>query len=194
MKPLWLILLTVLLASCGGDSQTDRAVPRRYAYPRASLYSPEYVSMEGSPALKLNRSTTVTADSTLANGTRWLTAFYPRYNGSLYATVRHTSPAELPSVISNRMERISLNAGSGSVENISFESAGGLFHCELFMSRSESVSPVQFLAYNRAGDTVAYGTFNFSPDVDVTRTDSLAPVVNAVREDITELLKHLDDK
>lgn len=186
--------LMALMVSCGGGGDGDSAVPRRYAYPRAALYPPEYRATGGTPELSLNSGAVIVADSVLENGSRWVTVDYPRYNGKVYITFLATSPAEFPRELENRMERIGLNAGAGSMESVTVPSAGGGFRGELFAARGESVSPVQFLAYNKELTLLTFGTFNFRQGVDVSRTDSLAPVVNAVRDDMIHLLKHLDDK
>lgn len=194
MKTAALLIPLLMLTACGGATDGDAPVPRRYAYPRPNLYTEEYQIIDGNPSLELNRGAAISSDSIHSNGARWLTIDYPLYNGTVYATFLSTTPAEFPSEIENRLERISLNAGSGSVENLSFTSEGGDFHCELFTARGESVNPVQFLAYNSGHTLVAYGTFNFNREVEVSRTDSLAPVVNSIRRDMTHLLKHLDGK
>ncbi|MDE7153671.1 MAG: hypothetical protein K2O00_04400 [Muribaculaceae bacterium] len=192
-KVLLIALMALMMISCGGG-ESENAVPRRYAYPRPALYPQTYVSAGGAPSLSLNAGAEIVADSLLNNGSRWVTVDYPHYNGSIYITFLATTPAEFHREFENRMERIGLNAGAGSMESVTVASEGGGFRGELFSTRGESVSPVQFLAYNKDLTLLTYGTFNFRQGVDVTRTDSLAPVINAVRNDMIHLLKHLDDK
>ncbi|MDE6265898.1 MAG: hypothetical protein K2M07_00915 [Muribaculaceae bacterium] len=193
MKPLQLLLpLLVLLCSCGGETASDRPVPRRHAYPRPMLYPREYVSAGGSPAIDINSSAAVRTDSVNSAGARWVTVDYPAYDGTIYMTFLPTTPSQFASAMDNRLERIGLNAGGGSMENLSFSSDDHGFSCELFTSRGETVSPVQFLAYDEGHTLLAYGTFNFNPGVDVAQTDSLAPIVNALRLDMLHLLKSLN--
>ena len=187
-----LLPLMVLLASCSGSGNADKPVPRRHAYPRIHLYTNDYQNIGGVPSLEINRSAIITSDSVRAGGSRWLTLSYPHYNGAAYLTFLPTTPENFSAAVDNRLERIGLNAGGSSVENISFLSEGEEFHCELFTARGESVSPVQFLAYNNSHTLLGYGTFNFAPGVDLSKTDSVSPVINTVRLDMIHLLKNLD--
>lgn len=189
-----LTLMALTLGACSaGDNGDRQVVPRRYTYHRMNLYPAEYVDIGGKPELFVNAHARVVTDSLRTDGVRWVTVDYPRYDGALFITVTPVKPGDFDRVMENRMERIGLNAGAGSVENISFEAEKGGYICEVFTSRSTSADPVQFLAYAEGRDRLATGSFHFNGPTDQVAVDSIMPVVERVKADVVNMLMQLSD-
>lgn len=178
--------LTLLLAACGGG---ESAVPRPEAFPRANLYDTVYHQLDSVPALfYVNDSTVVVPDDRRSDDARWVTLSYPRYKALMYLTFTPVTPATLDGVVDNRIERMSLNAGSSRSELVELTSEGG-FACRMLTKRSGTVTPVQFLAVSPA--LVVSGALFLQHQASPTSPDSLAPVITAVETDILHALRRL---
>lgn len=176
----------IMLAACGGDRH---AVPRPEAFPRVALYDTVYHKLDSVPALFfVNDSAVVVPDDRPTDGARWVTLSYPRYNALMYLTFTPVTDATVDAVVENRLERMSLNAGSSRTELTELISDGG-FSCQMFTTRSGTVTPVQFLAASPA--LVVSGALFLQHQPTPTSPDSLAPVINAVEADIIYALRRL---
>ncbi len=182
---IWALLAAcaVALSGCsGGSRQAD--VPKPDAWPRVTVYPAAYSrSVDG---FAVNDSALIERGDSAG----WYTLLYPAYGPGtrIYLTVSAVSPTQLPQAIDNRTERMALNAGGGRSELTELESEGG-FACSLLTTRAGTLTPLQFLAYNRWGKMVS-GVL-FIDGAATAAPDSFAPVVDAIERDIVHSLKHL---
>lgn len=191
MKKL-VIIVGALLAlagavSCGGD----RAVPRPQAFARIEPYDSLYHALDSVPVyFAVNDSAVPVPDKRKApDGSRWVTLRYPRYGGArLYLTFTPATPATVGEICLNRMERMSLNAGTGTTEVVELTSEGG-YVCRLFTTPSGTVTPLQILAVSPR--MVVSGALFLEDAAGQSSPDSLAPIVDAVGRDLLHALKTL---
>ena len=171
--------------SCSGDVAT----PLQRAYPRAALYDTVYVKAEGFPVrFDVNARVDLRRDSVRQG---WFDIVYPGYFGAsvVNCTLLEASGDALHDAIDNRIERMSLNAGGLHGEAVTLRSDGG-WRCELIVTPSSRVIPVQFLAEN--GRYLLTGTYNIPADAGTFDPDSAAPYIDAVSHDMIRLLKSLE--
>lgn len=191
MRTLAALVTVATLAACWqGCSRREGATPRRRAFPRIEVADTVYRRLAGvEPAIEVNASAAVAADSVIGDGSRWLTLTYPQYPGAkLYMTVTPVADARrLREVLDNRAERMALNSGGNTTELTELTTAGG-FNAQLLVTPAGTVTPVQFLAYDSAA--VVTGAF-FLPGGGVAAADSLAPVIEAVKTDMLHTLSRL---
>lgn len=182
------LALVVLLNSCDGGG---RAVPRPEGYPRIALYEAVYRSDSIGPVIfESNAGTAVTERRQGADGTGWLTLAYPRYGAILYLTASPATASTLGAIIDNRLERISLNIGGATTELTELTGKGG-WHGRLTLTPSGSATPLQILATSPRGDCVVSGALFLEGAATATSPDSLAPALEAVRDDIIHAVNAL---
>lgn len=182
------VILTVVLGACSGKRGNDAAIPRRQAYPRIEMPAPRYCPVVSAGiTLWVNSS----IDSIATGDDGWITAFYPRHLGTLYVTVNNLSGDEASAAIDNRVERLSMNTGGAPTEIEQVENPAGL-DARLIVTPSGSPTPVQFIATDHRRLLVS-GTI-LLPDAATAPADSLAPVVDMLRRDITHLLVTLNNE
>ncbi len=190
MRRLWfvsIVLLTMIVASCGGDERP--AVPRRYAYPRIETYSQDYKGVTGSGVTFDINSEAITETDSIAGDARWLSLFYPRYNATLYITVTRSTADQIDDVINNRKERMMLNNHSAATKIIG-PFVSDRFTCTALYAPSGSSTPVQFLASDRDRWVVSGAAFFHDPAA-VENADSVRPVVDALMDDVSRLMTTL---
>lgn len=185
-----IIPLAVVLTACssGGDSRT--AVPKPEAWPRVEVYPPDYQPLANAPLhFEANRALQPLPSE---HPGWWFSMAYPRYGATLFITfTKAGSYDEQQQIVANRLERMQMNAGSASSQLTRLTSEGG-FDAQLLTTRHGSSTPVQLLA---VGDGwVVSGAVALSNPADITRPDSLAPVIDAVEADLLHALKHLKQK
>lgn len=183
------VALVGILVGC--SSGNDRGIaPKPEAWPRVETYSPDYGLLDGAPlAFAVNQC--VEEQPTDQPG-RWFSLRYPRYNATLFVTfTRAANGDEQEEVVANRLERMRMNAGGGTSELTRLTSEGG-FHGQLLTTRYGSSTPVQLLAVGNGW--VVSGAVALSNPADLTRPDSLSPVIDALESDMLYTLKHLKCK
>lgn len=182
------LALVVLLNSCDGGG---RAVPRPEGYPRIALYEAVYRSDSIGPVIfESNAGTAVTERRQGADGTGWLTLAYPRYGAILYLTASPATASTLGAIIDNRLERISLNIGGATTELTELTGKGG-WHGRVTLTPSGSATPLQILATSLRGDCVVSGALFLEGAATATSPDSLAPALEAVRDDLIHAVNAL---
>lgn len=177
-----LLFIALALAGCVGADHRPTAVPRPRAYPRAELYPEAYSPVEaGGITLMVNDSARV---SVSPGG--WVDIAYPAYGVTVNCTVTPVCGATLGSVLDNRSERMALNAGSayGEITRLTAASGAG---ATLLESHGAGLTPLQFLAT----DSSSWVLSGAATMADVASTDSIRPVIDALRADIIFLLKEL---
>lgn len=182
------LALVVILNSCDGGG---RPVPRPEGYPRIALYEAVYRSDSIGPVIfESNAGTAVTERRQGADGTGWLTLAYPRYGATLYLTASPATASTLGGIIDNRLERISLNIGGATTELTELTGKGG-WHGRVTLTPSGSATPLQILATSPRGDCVVSGAFFLEGAATATSPDSLAPALEAVRDDLIHAVNAL---
>lgn len=190
MKALLLsaLALVVLLNSCDSGG---RPVPRPEGYPRIALYEAVYRNDSIGPVIfESNAGTAVTERRQGADGTGWLTLAYPRYGATLYLTASPATASTFGGIIDNRLERISLNIGGATTELTELTGKGG-WHGRVTLTPSGSATPLQILATSPRGDCVVSGALFLERAATATSPDSLAPALEAVRDDLIHAVNAL---
>ncbi len=189
-----ILTLTAISSSCSGsESNTDRpaAVPRPTAYPRIDLYDTVMKPVDAVlPLVWLaNSQATVTLPQRNVSddgSTRWLNIEYPRYGVIMYCTFIDVDPSRLQAELDNRIERISLNIGSNRTEVLEINTPSG-FSSRLLVTPHGSVTPVQFLTTDLNRRIISGAAFLKSAPP-AGAADSIAPIVNALRDDMIRTL------
>lgn len=189
MKTLSLLLpvcLASLLCACSGQTSRDKTpVPRPEAWPRIAIYDSIYQVVDSLPVVfEANASAKI-------EHTRpgWVNINYPAYASTIYLTVTQTTPAEIESVVDNRLERMALNIADNTdvtqehIVSPDFESI-------MLISHGTRSTPVQFVSTDRRS-TVVSGTAFLHNAGQIASTDSVAPVIESLRHDIVHALKNL---
>lgn len=189
MKTLSLLLpvcLASLLCACSGQTSRDKTpVPRPEAWPRIAIYDSIYQVVDSLPVVfEANASAKI-------EHTRpgWVNINYPAYASTIYLTVTQTTPAEIESVVDNRLERMALNIADNTdvtqehIVSPDFESI-------MLISPGTRSTPVQFVSTDRRS-TVVSGTAFLHNAGQIASTDSVAPVIESLRHDIVHALKNL---
>lgn len=166
-------------------------MPRPEGYPRIALYEAVYRSDSIGPVIfESNAGTAVTERRQGADGTGWLTLAYPRYGATLYLTASPATASTLGDIIDNRLERISLNIGGATTELTELTGKGG-WHGRVTLTPSGSATPLQILATSPRGDCVVSGALFLERAATATSPDSLAPALEAVRDDLIHAVNAL---
>lgn len=179
------LLLLAVAALCGACSGgADRtALPRREGYARVEAYADTFIRADLPVRFEVN-SGAQTEVTRRDDGTYWLTATYPRYGASLFCTFTPVaSEKEKTEVVSNRLDRISLNIGDAPVD--AEQGQAGEMTSYLVTTRSMSATPVQFLIYpDGERGWVASGSVFFPGIRPGASLDSITPMVEAVTADV----------
>ncbi len=186
-----LILLAVCLAGCSPDSGAP--VPRRKAFPRVNAPDTAFVSLEALPLrMSVNGSQPIDTENK-PDGTVWLTVHYPAYGARILCTFSPVDESSIASVLDNRYERMSLNAGSGTLAVEEFDNPGS-YHSSIIRSAASTATPVQFIstATEHPGWVVSGSVFfeNASP---AASADSVRPIIDILHREVTRMLKSIHD-
>lgn len=178
----------VALAGCslGGN---DVAVPRPQGYPRISLYPPEYIVAAPVGGLSMEVNSGAVIDTVRGgDASVWFNILYPGYRAAVYCTYTAVDSRSVAAVLDNRRERMALNSGGASGELISVENRSGVAG-HLLVTPAGAMNPVQFIATD-GRRFVLSGAMTFAGDGTVD-PDSVAPVVEAVSDDMIRMLQTL---
>ncbi len=186
-----LVVVGIVIAGCNDRRQA--LVPRRTAYPRLSVPEPYYRPIEGLPlSFEVNLSTevidTAVTISSAEAGSRWVNVAYPSLGVTIYCTLTPVDSASIGDVTDNRIERLSLNTGGAVTELVELINDGG-FDCRIAVTRSDSPTPVQFIATDHREWVVSGSAYleagrNNNPD-------SVAPIVDMLERDIRHTVSTL---
>lgn len=184
----------MVFSDCSRDQSRHGAAPLPPAYPRIELYDTVRTAIaEAAPLIfRANAAATVTTAERGDRQSRWVNIAYPRYKAVIYCTFTPVTDRDRDRVIDNRAERMSLNTGGRPTEIITLESPGG-FHSQLLVTQAESVTPIQFLSTDGQGWVVS-GAVYLENAPRAAASDSIAPVINALREDVINALINLKEK
>lgn len=183
-KVIFLIFAGALLmfGSCTKKSQIN--VPLPYAYPRPSLPDTVMTVPEDVP---LVFPVNAQAEEVMKRAD-WLDVVYPTLGATVHVTFTATNPLEVESIKENRMQRLMLNAGERPVEFSEFFNEAGF---NVVTADAEgATTPIQFIATDDSLWVIS-GAVYFSAPEAVESTDSIRPMVKAIRNDILRGLKAL---
>lgn len=193
------MVLTVIATACAGCGQRNTAddtpIPRRHGYPRIQLYDADYrTATVANVSFLINTGAQIAlTDSAAGRKGTWFNITYPRYGAVIHCTVTNAPTSELDGIIDNRAERMALNTGGAYTEVTDFEPRGEHdFTAQMLVTPAESVTPIQFLASD-GRHTVISGSMTFRTDAH-TQPDSVAPIIAALRNDMTTMLNSLSVK
>lgn len=177
------LFLLATLAAC----RQEVATPRPMAFPRVATCDTIYRLVDQAVIpIEVNAA----ANVEVAENGRWVNVDYPSYNGRLALTLgiynRHDS---INAAVENRIERMSINVGDFAAEQTSIDSPLGI-HSVLLTTQAHCVTPLQFISTDRRRFLVS-GSFSFNGPVGKEKSDSLSPVIDALRTDILHLINNL---
>ena len=185
-----LLALAAAAAGCTGGSPAG-SVPRPTAYPRAALYDTVY-ALRGLPAhFQVNASAVVEfpgGDSARnAGAPLWADIRYPAYNAVLHCTFTPVADDESRrQVVDNRTERMALNLGYNTAEQTEITAPSGAVSV-ILTSTGQTLTPVQFISSTEKW--VVSGAMMF--DRDSVSTDSVLPMIKAVRTDLIKACREI---
>ena len=193
------LLALATIAACAGCRQhnatDDTHIPRRHGYPRINLYDADYrITDVANVSFLINTGAQIalTDSFTKRTGT-WFNITYPRYGAVIHCTITQAPTQKLEAIIDNRAERMALNTGGAYTEVTDFEpQAGHEITAQMLVTPAESVTPLQFLASD-GKHTVISGSMTFRTNAH-TQPDSVAPIIAAIRDDLTTMLNSLSIK
>lgn len=186
-------VMTLTLASCRGASDRQdghQGIPRPKAYPRIQLYDSVYTDRHGLDAgFEVNEATEVNRPGGDRKGSRsdWADVRYPAYNATLHCTFTPVDESTRDEVVDNRTRRMALNVGSNTAEQIGLSTPAG-YEAIVLTTVGATVTPLQFVA--AGNEWVVSGALTF--DAESIDTDSVLPVIGAVRSDVIHAIKNLE--
>lgn len=185
-------ILALVTTGCG--RRESAPVPKPEGWPRIEMPAPDFRPYGcGGVELLVNSEASVSSREADDGNGRWIDVAYPGITDArIYLSLTSAgSGVELQRALANRHERMELNSAGARTEIIQLTSEAG-WECELALTRSSVTTPVQLLAHDGAGRMLSGALYlNLPPG---TPPDSIAPVVEAVSRDLTEMLKHLRDR
>lgn len=192
------ILLALGLMNCNQNKNIDSdsaAIPRPIAYPRPQLVDTTLTIADGLPLAFGRNAQTIIRTEVKPEGTSaadtivWANITYPSYGATLHCTfIRPSTPADFQQVLSQRIQRMSLNLGDNTARRTEINSPLGV-KSTLLTSISAEMTPVQFLSIGR--QWIASGALSFNAPY--SSADSILPYINAVEADIIRACSALHD-
>lgn len=181
MRFLIYIILWGVLAGCRGEVAP---VPRRTAYPRVELLPQSYAVPQGLPVDFAVNSGARAEVGSQADGSVWLTVSYPGYGATVYLTFTPVTASTADEVVANRAHRMALNLGAAAAESYSFATRSGM-QATVLQAPTAPGAAVQALA---VGEKWVISASTVFP---AAAADSIAPLVQAVTDDLITAIKDL---
>lgn len=179
------IMLSAVLDSCShkGDSC---AIPKPTAYPRVADYGSNYHAVDSLPVyIEVNSAAGIHRKSRY-----WVDVNYPAYDATIYFSITPTSPDSLSLIIENRRNRMDLNISDAPNATIA-EVKSPAFSSILLYSPQTRATPLQFLSSDGLRWVVSGVVFFKSVPNDAS-TDSIGPMVETIKRDLTHTLSTLN--
>ncbi|MFI3239704.1 MAG: hypothetical protein R3Y22_03855 [Bacteroidales bacterium] len=192
MKPKIIIILVVLVAiiltilsvrGCGATEHYE-PIPKPRGYMRIDLPIANYATVNNLPvSFEVND---------LANVDRvkkgeWLDIVYPQFNATIHCSYVKVDEESFYYHLDNRIERVMMNTNFQKPTMVDMISeSDSEVKSTLFINQSGVITPVEFIATDSvsfilSGTLAMYG--------DKVEHDSIAPIINYIEGDITQLLK-----
>lgn len=180
------LLAAALAVAAAGCSHTaaDKAVPRRTAYPRPAPHDTSMVAVDSLPVYF-----EASADAAVTHpGPLWLDIAYPAYEASIHVSFTPATASTLGDILSNRLQRLSLNAGDSRGVSSRFDNDHGFG--VLIVATEATSTPVQFIATDSSAMVVSGAVYLSNPAA-AANVDSVAPIVKILLADVTRSLSAL---
>lgn len=175
------IVCLIVLGGCY-NAHDSAAVPRPRAYPRVETYPMQYRDLTVGPLkLKVNSSAESIVDGL------WADVNYSAYEMAIYITVTQINDADLEAVMNNRTERMALNLGGAQGELTQFMTDNGAWAVMVTSRSGSGLTPIQFLAT----DSTEWVVSGVVTSVGAANADSIKPTIDAIKNDVLELLMRL---
>ena len=193
MLPIWIIAIICSLMLCDCSNKTPDT-PRRKAYPRVAVHDSSFVAMTNSPIhFEISTTAQITLDSIVMNdkdgrGARWINIFYKPYNATLHCTFTAVDTSSIKEVLSNRNERMALNAGNLTSELTELTNAND-YYSHILVTEQSKVTPLQFLSSDNKNWVVSGALYLNNGN---SNPDSIRPIINAIKRDIIHSLKTIN--
>lgn len=183
---LLIFIAALSLAGCG-NSENQRIIPRRTAYPRPQLPDTVLADYKDAPL-----HFEVNSDATTSSPKEgWLNIRYPMLGATVHVTFTPTTTSDIDEVRHNRMERLMLNAGDRPSNHSEFTNSEGF---DILLSETDgATTPVQFLASDGERWVVS-GAAYFDNPAATSSSDSIRPMIKAIKRDLLEALKNLSER
>lgn len=184
------ILILTVASGCGGESkEADGVIARQRAYPRQELCDTVYKDCGLPAGFMVNagaEAKDVTPSGKQSTPAQWVDISYPTYRATIHCTFMPVDDATRDAATANRMERMMLNIGDNFADQTELDSPGG-FHSMILLTGADTPTPVQFLSVGERW--VISGALQFADEN--VRTDSVMPILEAVRADLVYAAKKL---
>lgn len=191
LVPIWTLAIafSFLMSECGSDGHSEVAVPRRQAYPRIELYDTVYRAVDNLPVVfEVNDCATISrASRDGMENPNWINVKYSRYGATLHCTYTSVADVSISEVMNNRIERMSLNTGELTTDITTLSTSQGVT-ATVLMTPMAKVTPIQFLATDSATYVMTGALYLDNASV---ATDSVMPILDAVRADVIHAVTHL---
>ncbi len=176
----------LMLTGCGG-SDSRHAIPRRTAYPRPQLPDTVLTACEKAPLhFEINAEANA---ATPREG--WLDINYPMLGATVHVTFTETTAEGIDEIRHNRMERLMLNSSDRPSTHSEFTNPAGF---DVLISETDgAATPLQFLATDSRRWVVSGAVYFSDPDAGAS-SDSIRPMVDALRRDIIKAMTNLSEK
>lgn len=183
-----LVIATAILAIlCACSGSGHRAVPRPEGYPRIAVPDTVYADTTLGP-ITFSLNSAATATLTPRGRQQWINLRYPSLpEVEIYLTVSTAEGDDMRSMLENRLERIALDSRGLPTQTTDIASAGQ-WEARLYTTPGNIATPFHILATR--GHTLLSGAA-YLRYPQSTQPDSVAPVIEALRRDLTVMLHSL---
>ena len=182
------------LTCCTGGDWKDANYPRPYAYPRLQLYDSTYTAALLRLPIHYEHNAGATlrhTGDTLSTTAEWFDIVYPTTGAVIYTTVSRAPGREaVAEMVANRRKRMELNAGDRPTQWSELHSLDGNFDALIAVTRSGSLTPVQYLATD-GKEWVVSATTHFPNLTTAPPNDSLTPAIEMLERDIIPAIRTL---
>ena len=170
-----------IMFGCG-----DKTAPKPIAYPYIENAATEYTShcVKSFP-LQFDVANGAITESNEKNNS-WINIKYPQYNATIYCTYINTDSNKLEAEISKNRELVYIHSKlSSGISTLSYNDSIKNISAELYILNGNVATPLQFLATNNTS-FLFRGSLYFNSQV---RNDSVAPIIEYLKNDIFQLIE-----
>lgn len=193
MKQLIVALSLSLLTACGSSSNSSDAeyIPKPKGYPRIDLPSHRYVALEPTHPyqFEINKLVRVLPDTFARSEPHWIFLHYPQFQATVQLTYKpvQNNPERLRNMLQDAYKLTGKHKIRATVIREQIQKLPSGLWANVIDLQGEVPSQVQFITT----DTTTHflrGALYFNT---ATANDSLAPVIQYVRQDMMHLLQTL---
>ena len=179
------VLFMFIFCSCVGSGGYT---PKPTGYLRIELPAAQYVTIDEA---ELPYTFSVSMQSVVElpptdSAAYWMNISYPGFGAKIYCSYKNISEGTLNELTEECFNLAERAAGNGAtITEKSFENAENKVYGTVFLIEDESASPIQFMLT----DSITHffrGTLYYK---NKSNADSIAPITDYIRKDITELIQ-----